>query len=820
MVLLLLLACQSSGPPAWGALNTVYLDPDGQGVILDAGAWLADRGDGRPYISVQAAGGLLAQIRGSDLSLLPALDFQGSTSVALTVTDRQGRLDTATLPVVVGTAACPVTLRRDPAGGDAVSAVRLDGDIVDAVVDPALTQNDDGSWSIDLDLAPGSYPYRFVETVSFSQGDQASTWCDPDAAQILCPAGYINPGDTTWSYDCTVPDPSCDSLLIVPDCTLPQLTVSKLAVDRSAGTVQVDVDAAMGVGAVAITQASASLDGQPIDAWDGKAFHVEQSGLSAGRHTLRFDVTDADGNTSDQAWVPLWTDFDPDSSWRAGSIYYAFTDRLVNSDADNDGAEGASADLGDYMGGDWAGTQALLPYLDDLGVRTLWISNPQDNADGAWPGSCDLDFAGYHAYWPVSGRDVEPHFGSDQDLRDLISAAHARGMRIVMDWVGNHVHQDHPYAIDHPEWFNPQDLCEDYTGSEQNWTALPETCWFASYLPDLDYTRADVMDTMLDDAMWWARTYDLDGFRVDAAKHMSHAVQWNLQHRVQEQIEYPDAGGDTQFWTVGETFDGADQIAAYIGPDQLDGQFDFPLYWAIRGALGSRSTSLSDLWATLSDSASRYDGALMSVFLGNHDVPRFTTELSEGDTDICDGTPLAQASGPWDDWSYQGLQLAWTLVLTRPDVPMIYYGDEIGMPGYGDPDNRQPLWWYLDAVPASVEDALKMVDDQRGAVLRTVAALGQARRQHPAMYSGIETQWWISDDVLAYARTTGDDHVLVVLNPGDSEQWLTNGLSFASLPTDGVWTDVITGETVTAANDQITVTVPARSARVLVSGGR
>ncbi|MCK6507452.1 hypothetical protein L6R53_29490 [Myxococcota bacterium] len=815
MLLLHLLACGSSGPPAWGELAPVTLEPDGGGVILDAGDWLADRGDGRPYLRARAAGGLLAQVHGGRLSLLPAPGFRGSTSVALTVTDRQGRSDEATLPVVVGSAACPVTLTHWPQGGEAVSAVRLDGGILDAVLDPQLTLGEDGAWTTTLDLPPGAWPYRFVETLRFSQSEEELSWCDPQAEQILCPAGYKEPWEVGWTHDCAVAEPACDSLLVVPDCSRPTLEVSQVLIDRAVGAISVTVLATPG--AAEITSASATLDGVPVDAWDGASFHVEQSGLSAGRHTLRFTVTDAAGNQSEEAWVPFWTDADPDEGWRAGSVYYAFVDRLVNGDAGNDADEGATAELAGFMGGDWAGTMAMLPYLDDLGVRTLWISNPQDNVSGAWPGLCEQDYAGYHAYWPVGARAVEEHFGSDADLVALVEAAHARGMRVVMDWVANHVHEEHPYAVDHPEWFHPQALCEDWSGSEQNWTAMPEECWFAPYLPDLDYAQAEVMTTMLDDALWWARTYDLDGFRVDAAKHMPHSVQYNLEARVQAEIEHRAAGGDTEFWTVGETFDGADRIAAYVGEDQLDGQFDFPIYWGIRGALGSRSSSLADLSSTMADSEARYAGALMSTFLGNHDVTRFTTEVAEGGADICAGEPLARADGPWDAWPYERLSVAWAFVLTRPDVPLIYYGDELGMPGYGDPDNRQPLWWYLDGVPATTAQAEGQVDELRAAVLREVGAIGRARREHPALYSGVETEWWLSTDVLAWARTTGEDHALVVLNPSDTGQWLTNGLSFAGLPTGGSWTDVVTGETLWASGDQLSVWVEARSARVLVA---
>jgi len=827
----LLAACTGASAPQWGALPAVTLEPDGPGQVLDAAAWLADDGDGHPFITAQGSAGVLAQVYGGRLSLHPLLGYRGDTTIDLVVEDRQGRSDSASLAVHVGTGdgpvagSCPVHLEWSARGGATTTAVQLSGEAADAVVasggSPSLVDGGDGSWTLDVELPPGAASYGFVETIQSSQDTQDQAWCDPQADQVICPEGQASTWESQGGYACDQPDPLCLGVLVVPDCGLPQLTVSALSINRAAGSVSAQVETTLALDQAAIASASATLDGLAVDAWDGSAFHVEQSSLSPGRHTLRLAVTDVEGHSSPPAWIPFWTDeTDPDQGWRAGSMYYAFTDRLADGDPGNDGTEGGTTALADYMGGDWVGTLALLPYLDDLGVRTLWISNPQDNADGAWDGSCEAVYAGYHAYWPVASREVEPHFGTPEELQALVDAAHTRGMRVVMDWVGNHVHQDHPYATEHPEWFNPQALCEDTTGSEQNWTAIPETCSFAPYLPDLDYSRTDVMETMLDDAMWWAQTFDLDGLRVDAAKHMPHSVQYDLNRRIAREIEHRAAGGDEQFWTVGETFDSADRIAAYVGPDELDGQFDFPLYYAVRDALGTRAGSLSDLSGSMNDSAGRYGDALMSSFLGNHDVTRFFTEVVEGGRDICDGDPLAQAGIPDSSgWADQRQAVAFAFLLTRPDVPLIYYGDELAMPGYGDPDNRQPWWWLTGGIPAeaSVDGVAAQLDADRAALVQTVAGIGRARREHPALYSGVETQWWIDDDILAWGRVSGDDAALVILNPSDNDRWLSNGLSFAGLPTGGSWRDVVSGQVIDAAGDQITVEVGPRNSRVLVA---
>lgn len=820
MLLALILACVPADPPSWSPLETVTLPAGGEPLLVDL---LPSVEGGTPPLTFHAepAIGVRTDTLGSRLMLAADPAFAGATAVPLTVTDGDGRAARAELPVLVGGAACPVTLTHD-ANSATTTAVTLAGALVDAAggtVD--FVEDEPGHWRLDLQLAPGAWSYRIVETVEFSESTEDRSYCDANARQILCPAGASDPGSDTWTLDCSQPDPPCDSLLVVPDCTVPSLALQRLDVDRAAGSLSAEVVVTPAATGAAVTELAVEIDDTPVEVTtDGGSFHVELTGLAPGRHTLRATATDADGAVSEPLWVPVWTDVDePREGWRDGPMYFAFVDRFANGDPTNDAAEGASAEIADFAGGDWAGIRDALPYLDDLGVRTLWLSNPQDNAAGAWPGQCDADFAGYHAYWPTAPRRVEEHFGVDDDLRALVAAAHERDMRVVMDLVINHVHVDHPYYDEHRDtWFNDEALCED----ADNWDDIPETCWFAPYLPDLDYSRADVMVTMLDDAMWWARTYDLDGLRVDAAKHMPHAVQINLARRVQEEIEHRDAGGDEEFWTVGETFDGADRIASYIGDDQLDGQFDFPLFYALRAAVGTRTASMRDLSATMQDSRDRYADALMSEFLGNHDVTRFITEVAWGGGDVCAGDPLARAGVPTDSsWAYDRLILAWAFVLTRPAVPLIYYGDELGIPGYGDPDNRQPLWWHVGDALTGVDDVADAVratagGDDPARVLLAVQALARARRDHPALWSGDETEWWLDDDVLAWDRVTDDDGALVILNAGDADLQLSNGATFAGLPAAASWSDVLTGETVSWADDRIEVSVPARGARVLV----
>lgn len=799
--LLVLAGCCGREAPVWEEIAPLTIGTT-ERVSMDLSTFASDDGTGLTY-SVVADDGVLADVSGSELAVTAESGFTGSSSLTLTATDACGNEATTELAVTVsddpGGAAgsCRPHLTYTARGG--AQQVFVAGSFNDwsSSATPMVDEGG-GVWSVDLDLAPGSYPYKFVET---TYGDGASEqWaCDPDGAYTQCDEGY------TWDPSCPLNGASCNSMLIVRDCAAPTLAVTSLDIDRAANTVSV----AVGVTGGEVQTAWATLDDAPIDAWTGDGFTFSSDALSDGRHTLRFGATGTDGTEAEPVYVPVWLD---DRQWQTGLLYYVFVDRFADGDPSLDTSEGTSAASTDYVGGDYQGVLDRLDYLDDLGVTVIWLTAPQDNAQGPWDGSCNTTYSGYHGYWPVSPNGIEEHFGDSAKLHELVAAAHARGIRVLTDWVANHVHVDHPYYAEHPDWFNPENLC----GDANNWNDIPETCWFDSYLPDIRYYDQEPLVQIVDDAVAFAKEYELDGFRVDAVKHMPHSVYYNFHSRVASEVEYTAVGGDEDFYTVGETFSGdRGLIGSYVNDRELDGQFDFPTYWALVSAFAREESGLSNgegsLEATFQASQDAFAGHLMSTFLGNHDVARF---LSQADGEIgslygdsacgSDGNLRGVAQPTSDPVPYQKLNLAWTFLLTSEGLPLVYYGDEIGLPGYNDPDNRQPM--RFDSALSANEEMVRA----------HVAKLGQARRVHPAFSTGTRTEWWGGEaGFYAYARTTGDDEVLVLLNRDPSDRTVTNGLAFAHL-TATRWEDVLTGDTFDAAGDSLTVNVPARGSRVLV----
>ena len=271
-----------------------------------------------------------------------------------------------------------------------------------------------------------------------------------------------------------------------------------------------------------------------------------------------------------------------------------------------------------------------------------------------------------------------------------------------------------------------------------------------------------------------------------------------------------------------ETFSfSPDWISLYVDENQLDAQFDFPLCGDLRAALIDDSISLPDLYASRFSSDALYGEAVMSQFLGNHDVSRFVSQADAGGWADSEDSACLTGSVPTNGDIYDRLRLGWTFLMTQPGLPLIYYGDELGIPGYRDPSNRAPLWWYssgIDGSDANLDDVLDGLNhpDEHGPVLRQVAALGEARANHPVLYRGDAIEWWQDTDVYGFARSYDGAHLLVVLNRSGSERTLTNGLSFAGLPTEGEWDDILTGDRFTATGDSVSLVIPAMESRVLL----
>lgn len=485
-------------------------------------------------------------------------------------------------------------------------------------------------------------------------------------------------------------------------------------------------------------------------------------------------------------------------NWRDGIMYFVMLDRFNDGDTSNNPAA-ITDKMADWNGGDLKGLLAKLKanYFKDLGVNVLWISCPIDAPAGKWIGIDDPKYyTGYHGYWPTELTTVEKNLGTAADLTAVITEAHSQGIKVVMDYVMNHVHSDSSTYKNNSSWFYPlyQGSTKCVCGQGCSWN-LPQGlyCWFTDYLPDFNFSNATARAFSVNNAAWWATTYSIDGFRLDAVKHIDK--QWIVDLRAKMKTK-----SNPYFYMVGETYTGDKAtIKDYISTTMLDGQFDFPLRAEMVKSLLLRTSSFSNLDAFLTANETYYgSNAIMGTFIGNHDLPRsihygessppFSNEWDGGKSKAWSGQPSQPTTGQ----PYELLAVAFTALLTLPGVPLIYYGDEIGLAGAGDPDNRRMMPWsgyntYQQTLKAHVAKAAK------------------TRAKYPALSRGTRKECWKSQNVYCYTMTLGSDHLVVLLNTADTTQTITPKLSKTT------YTDELSGKSVTSAS----IAIPARSSMIL-----
>jgi glycosidase len=644
-------------------------------------------------------------------------------------------------------------------------------------------KDDDGDqvWTLDFKTGAGAYGYKYVLN--------GNTWC-------------TDPSNPTQKYVGGV----ANSLLEVPDCKRPLLVLERLSAPAGAGSIEADVrlmDGSEKKGFVP-SDVTVSMNGEPLQKGlqvlaDGRIL-IRLSGLSEDRYTFRIEAKDASGNAAKRLYFYTWVE-KTRFRWSDATLYFVFVDRFVNGDKSNDGPIGGVSAIANYQGGDLQGVLDKLKdgYFTKLGVNALWLSPLYANPNQAQKGPDGRLYAGYHGYWPIAPRTIQPRYGDWALLRKLVREAHKQGIRVLVDLASNHVHTEHPYWKQHQNagWFHSFNSCAPA------WDK-PITCWFDAFLPDINYSNWDVASQMVDDAVYWAQEGELDGFRVDAVKHMRKIVLYNTRKALDQQVTH----GHQHFYLVGETFTGGwkgggDLIKEFISTSMLTGQFDFPLYWEILGTLGRRESGFGfqRLDSMIKDSLDKqFYGAqsVMSNFIGNHDVPRFVSHAAgqisnmwSGDRNRAWDQPPSQ---PTNKQPYQRLRVAWTLLMALPGVPLIYYGDEIGLAGETDPDNRRAMVWSgLSGEQTSVRAHLQQ--------------LGQLRRTYPALRSDKRRTLFVDGERYAFLRegTTGSttQRIIVAIRRSGGA---TFSIPVSGLAKDGDSVkDLLRNKTLTVASGAIQI---------------
>ena len=592
-----------------------------------------------------------------------------------------------------------------------------------------------GVWTVDLDVPEGLYCYKFVVdgTYIFDPTNPERVYCDDIENSLLRVDDHLRP-----HY----------SANIVGD---------ELHVVYHAGS------------------SGASHDGTPAAlsgaTWDAvsSTWALDLTQLEDGKHSLLIDGFDVEGNPAYDLLVPFWRGPHASFVWEDALIYMIMTDRFVNANLSNDGVATGAAQGADWQGGDFAGVTEKIEsgYFADLGVNALWLTPFNTAANGTGKAADGVhDVAAFHGYWPTEARGVEPRLGTPDELHAMVDAAHDAGMRVMMDFVVNHVHEDHEYFEAHPEWFNTGCICGQ---ANCDWTEHRLDCQFTAYMPDVNWKNRNASEQFIADALWWMETFDLDGARIDAVKHVENLAVSNLVAQINERFETVGTDvylkGETAMGWSGHSLEANqaqyDAINAYMGPEGLDGQADFVLYHAVVDNVfvsGNENYQHLDYWTNRSQD--QYTaGSLMVPYVGSHDVSRLTSRADTGTGDAYnqwaeDGLP----GQPGDVSAYHAALQAYGWLLTTPGAPLLYYGDEYGEYGGADPDNRH---MYRNE---------SMWSDHEAALFENISALGQLRLDSVALRQGEYSTRLAMTNLLAYNMTHDEQSMTVVLNRGGPTQ--------------------------------------------------
>lgn len=687
--------------------------------------------------------------------------------------------------VGVGTSCGEATVRRDcfariwvPHGRGYTGVA---GDFSDW--EPVVPFQHDADWDlVRLDLPAGDYGYTLL------RGDAPRL--DPSNPLTT----FRNSGEEV-------------SLLIVEDCARPAIKVERVEVsDQGAVTLEgrflaARSGASIDEGGIRATAAGEALQVSAVDP-ETSTFRVEAE-LPRGAHTIELTATDAEGAPSEVARVRAFPGRLAETR-EDEVLYQVVVDRFRASDGS---PLPPPPTAGARAGGTLDGVRTALTdgTFERLGVTTLWLSPVYDNPDEERPGRDGRMYQGYHGYWVEDGRRVEPVIGGEEALHALLDEAHRRGIAVLLDLVPNHVADSNRVVKEHEGdgWFNPEG-CVCGT-PECPWSSFLQVCWFTDYLPDLHLQDRDVMKHATDEAAFWLEGTGADGVRIDAVPMMPRAATRRIAHRLRDTV----AGGEEPF-VIGEVFTGPgvaalEEIRAQIGPAGLDGAFSFPLMWSLRGAIASGAGSFADVDAMLDAEEDRFagSGVVLGRILDNHDVSRFVSNANGDDAGDAWDDPAAQ---PEDDGPYLRLGVGLAAIFTLPGMPTVFQGDEIGLAGSGDPDNRRVMPAEEALLPA--QRVVREQAERLGALRRCSVTLRRGERRTLAA----EPRRW------AYVRETeGEPTVLVVLAAGDASSEIEVVLPDLAGATV---VDALSGEAFVAdAGGVLSIAMEPVAARVLLAEG-
>jgi alpha-amylase len=465
--------------------------------------------------------------------------------------------------------------------------------------------------------------------------------------------------------------------------------------------------------------------------------------------------------------------------WADEVLYFVLVDRFADGDPSNN----QGVDLrnpGGWHGGDLKGLTQQLGELQDLGVTAIWINPVQlqqlRGMPAGAPGAGSFTHEGFHGYWMHDFEKMEPRFGSEADLKNLVDEAKKRGIKVLLDVVVNHTGYTSVYK-------------ERRTAAGEPWIRVGEgncevnaiTCAVGG-LPDLRTELAEVRDHVINANIALAKRTGVAGFRIDTYKHVDSAV-W-AEHRKRTRAEL---GGD--FFLLAEQWGGtAQSLDPFFERDEVDSGFDFSFKGSCEAWVQGRGRTVAYA-AYLRNRHQVRPGYVLAHYLSSHDEPMMLGNL-QGDRErfrVCAALQMASLG-----------------------MPVIYYGEEVARGGHDWPFNRNDMPWG----ERNVRPGKGVARDE--ALRAFYKQLIRIRKEHPALRRGdyaLLTQ--PADSVLAFARRHEGDQVIVLANRDDKPAAADVALP-AGWPARALRERTTNGTLAAPEGGRLKLELPPKSVRIVV----
>jgi glycosidase len=485
-------------------------------------------------------------------------------------------------------------------------------------------------------------------------------------------------------------------------------------------------------------------------------------------------------------------------------IYLIMPDRFSNGDTTNDSIPGMAEMRVDRSqmyarhGGDLQGVMNHLDYLKDLGVTAIWLTPAVKN---------DEPHASYHGYAVTEHYKVDPRYGTNALYKAFVDKCHAMGLKVIMDLVHNHSGTENYFIKDMPmkSWVHQwptytRSNFRDAAVMDPHGSAIDlkimQDGWFDHSMADMNENNPYVQNYLTQNHIWWVEYAGVDGFRLDTYPYNDPAYMADWARKVKAEFPHFSIFGETLVWSVANQAFFTQGNTVNRGFDtQLPGVVDSQVKDAIAEALNGHdgwTDGVNRLYLVLSQDFLYQDPIRNVIFLDNHDMSRFYSVVGE---------------------DFNKYKAGMALLLTLRGIPQMYYGDEILMKNYSNPDGLVrsdfPGGWPNDKVNKFTAAGRT---DTENVAFNYVRTLANYRKNTTALQTGKLMQYIPQNDVYVYFRYNEQKTVMVVYNSQDKEAILTTDRFNERMAGYTGAINVVTQQILSSLKS---ITVPAKTALVL-----